>query len=365
MKNRGIDSSILRFLDSSIPRFLRNMFDPKALHDLINEGYLQVQRHPEAEFFIYNYTAKTQYEREWNAITLQCRGLILDGNLEPVARPFKKFFNLGETTGQAIPNEPFEVFEKMDGSLGILYWLHGEAFIATRGSFTSEQAARGTAILRRRYSRLLPSLDKTKTYLFEIIYPENRIVVDYGEMEDLVLLAVVDNQTGKEVTVENPGFTPVRRYHGVRDVHVLKELAEENREGFVVRFESGLRYKIKFDEYVRIHRIITQVSSLSIWEYLKEGQSLDEILDRVPDEFYQWVRKTNEDLHAAFRNVEERARAEFKVLGNRKETALYFQQCTYPALLFAMLDGKDYAPAIWKLIRPDFAKPFADKTDDL
>jgi RNA ligase len=30
----------------------------------------------------------------------------------------------------------------------------------------------------------------------------------------------------------------------------------------------------------------------------------------------------------------------------------------YPAILFAMLDGKNYAPIIWKMIRPVFSKPF-------
>jgi RNA ligase len=31
---------------------------------------------PDADFFIYNYTAKAQYDKIWNEITLQARGLI-------------------------------------------------------------------------------------------------------------------------------------------------------------------------------------------------------------------------------------------------------------------------------------------------
>ncbi len=341
------------------------MFDPKELQNLINDGFIQVQRHPEAELFIYNYTQKTQYEQEWNEITLQCRGLILDRNLEPAARPFRKFFNWGEKENQLIPDEPFEVFEKLDGSLGILYWLNGRPFIATRGSFTSDQALKATDILYRKYSNLLGDLDQTKTYLFEIIYPENRIVVDYGGMEDLILLGVLHTRTGVEQPEFNPGFTPAPRFDGVNDLHTLKNLEENNKEGFVVRFRSGLRYKVKFEEYLRIHRIVTQVSNISIWEYLREGKSLEDILDRVPDEFFQWVRKTDASLQEAFRSIEKVAQAEFKVLDTRKETALYFLQCTYPTLLFALLDGKDYRPLIWKLVRPQFAKPFANQSEDL
>ena len=97
-----------------------------------------------------------------------------------------------------IPQLPFEVFEKLDGSLGILYWLNNLPYIATRGSFESEQARHATEILHGRYQHTFSSMDTNKTYLFEIIYPENRIVVDYGEMDDLILLTVIDNQTGHE-----------------------------------------------------------------------------------------------------------------------------------------------------------------------
>ena len=88
----------------------------QELHQLIQQDYINVQKHPDADLYIYNYSAKAQYERMWNEWTLACRGLIMNGNHEVVARPFKKFFNLGEVENQWIPDEPFEVYEKMDGS---------------------------------------------------------------------------------------------------------------------------------------------------------------------------------------------------------------------------------------------------------
>lgn len=337
------------------------MFSTELLNEMIRQGYLSVQKHPKADLFIYNYTAKAQYERVWNEVTLQCRGLITDKEGRVVARPFKKFFNLGEQADQLIPQEPFEVYEKMDGSLGILYWLEGEPFIATRGSFAGDQALKATAILRKKFRTFLGDWDITKTYLFEIIYPENRIVVDYGATEDLILLAVIDTQSGLEAPLVDVGFPVVKRYDGINDISGLAALEETNREGFVVKFKSGLRYKVKFAEYQRLHRIITQVSNVSIWEFLKEGQALDELLDRVPDEFYSWVKKSKTALEADFASVEAVARHEFKVLEDRKKTALYFQKCTYPDLLFCLLDGKEkvYQRKIWDRVRPAFSKPFA------
>lgn len=236
-------------------------------------------------------------------------------------------------------------------------------FIATRGSFISEQSVKANQILNTKYEHIIERLNPDYTYLFEIIYPENRIVVNYGDTEDLVLLSVVNNNTGKEEALEGVGFPVVKRYNGIKDINALQTLEEDNKEGFVIRFTSGLRYKVKFKEYVRLHRIITQVSNISIWEYLRDGNTLDELLERVPDEFYNWVNKTNVELLANYTQIENTAKQEFKNLCDRKQTALYFQKCTYPALLFNMLDGKDYSDAIWKMLRPKFSKPYTNSEE--
>ena len=284
----------------------------------------------------------------------------MDAEFNIVARPFPKFFNLEELIDAYIPNELFEVYEKMDGSLGILYWIDNEALVATRGSFVSEQAIVATELLHSKYADSIPLLDKTKTYLFEIIYPKNRIVLDYGTERKLVLLAIIDTQTGDEFPLEDIGFEIVKKYDGLNDLQQLKALEEDNREGFVVKFKNGYRLKVKFEEYQRIHKIVTQISTLSIWEYIKEGQDLTPILEKVPDEFYEWVKVTHAELLKNYAEIEAQAQKDFKVLENRKETALYFLTCEYPAILFKMLDNQEYSSIIWKLLKPIYQKPFAD-----
>jgi hypothetical protein len=331
------------------------------LKEMLAQGWVMQQKHPTEALFIYNYTATTQYERVWNEVTLSCRGLILDANDQIVARPFGKFFNMGEMENQQIPNEPFEVYEKMDGSLGILYWVGDTPFIASRGSFMSNQAQMANELLNKQYAACLPLLDKSKTYLFEIIYPENRIVIDYGKTQALVLLAIIDIASGKDLPLEGIGFPLVKRYDGQNDIHALKALEENNKEGFVVKFKSGYRLKVKFAEYVRIHRIVTQVSSLSIWEYMKTNQSMELILDRVPDEFYDWVKHTVRKFEAQYEDIEQIAKKEYKVFETRKETAFYFQTCQFPAVMFSLLDNREYSDIIWKMLRPKFEKPFFQK----
>lgn len=332
----------------------------KTLNQLIADDYIKVNKHPSADLYIYNYSPKAQYDRVWNEWTLACRGLIMDADFNIVARPFAKFFNLEELVNEPIPNESFEVYEKMDGSLGILYWIGSQSYIATRGSFVSEQAMVATEILRTQYADIIPLLDKSKTFLFEIIYPENRIVVHYGDERKLVLLAVIDTASGNEYPLDDIGFEIVKKYDGLNDLQKLKALEENNREGFVVKFTSGYRLKVKFEEYQRIHKIVTQVSTLSIWEYIKDGQDLTPILEKVPDEFYDWVKATHAQLLVNYAEIETQVQKDFKVLADRKETALYFLTCEYPAILFKMLDNQEYSSIIWKLLKPVYQKPFAD-----
>ncbi len=325
---------------------------------MLDERLISVQKHPDANLFIYNYTAKAQYDRVWNEITLQCRGLILDADLNIVARPFKKFFNLEELPASEIPGEPFEVYEKMDGSLGILYWLNNKPYIATRGSFISDQAKHATKILYAKYSHTFTLLNRNVTYLFEIVYPANRIVVNYGERDDLILIAAIANSTGEDLPIPDIGFPIVKKYSGVNDISQLNSLNEDNKEGFVIKFKGSLRVKVKFSEYLRLHRIITGVSNVVIWEHLAEGRPFEGLLEKVPDEFYHWVKNTNDDLKSQYDTILTDCKNAFKELESRKETALYFQTQKYPAVLFAMLDGNPFDKIIWKIIRPAYAKPF-------
>jgi RNA ligase len=118
------------------------------LDELIAQGYITKRKHPEEDLFILNYTSKTQYERVWNEFTEQCRGLIVDSSMTIRSRCFRKFFNYDEVSSQVnkriSDGVKFDVFEKMDGSLGILYWIKDKPFIATRGSFESDQAIKAT-----------------------------------------------------------------------------------------------------------------------------------------------------------------------------------------------------------------------------
>jgi len=369
-------------------------FDLEILNQYVKDGWVERNDHPSLPISIYNYSRKTQYEGKWDDITLKTRGLVLDTEGNVIAKSFDKFFNYEELVGNKwveskIPNEPFEVFEKMDGSLGILFNYNDEWILATKGSFTSDQAIRGMEILKKyRYEKLI----KGFTYLFEIIYPENRIVCEY-DFEDLILLAVVDNKDGYELRIHddnihlegirfrnlynNLGFKVVKKYDGVRDYSELKSKILQNAEGFVIKFENGVRMKIKGEEYVRLHRILTGFSTYDIWEHLKDGKDVMELVEKVPDEFDKWVKEQVSTLSYGHFSVSEycgKAHDYFRYgkysdvdpEPSKKEFAEHLKKVVDPnlhAIMFAMWDSKrDKADElIWKLIKPKYSKPFWQK----
>jgi RNA ligase len=395
----------------------------KTLEKYYKDGLLHKQTHPTLDLTIWNYSPRVQYERLWDDITIQCRGLVTNTKGEIVARPFKKFFNYEEHKPEDLPNENFEVYEKMDGSLGILFyyeeeltderryniWFNnnyetgmerffdpnnlpdfdntyydptpktkGEWILATRGSFTSPQAIKGRELLEKYdYNRLA----KDYTYLFEIIYPENRIVCNY-DFEDLILLGMIHTKTGDEVNIHNDNNEDIRLKNLIKNLNIkvvtlyktwgegydlLKEEISNDREGYVIRFKNGFRMKIKGEEYIRLHRILTNISNRDIWEYLKDNKPFDELLEKVPDEFNNWVKETARDLTVRFENIEKDYREIFENLNNRnlsrKDFALRAKQYRHSNILFNMLDGTNPKQTIWKLLYPTYSKPFKNENN--
>ena len=338
----------------------------KKLNKYYEDGLLYKQVHPTLPLTIWNYSEKVQFENLWDEVTLMCRGLVTDDKGDIIARPFKKFFNIEEE--KYTPTENFEVFEKMDGSLGIVFWYEGQWILATRGSFTSDQAIKGTEILKRYNTDIL---FRHMTFCFEIIYKENRIVLDYGEDEKLVMLGAFD-RWGKDYDIsdwDEWGFDVVKKYDGIKDFKELKSMVKDDQEGFVVKFTNGDRVKVKGVEYLRLHKIMTNMSTTAVWECLKNGNDIETILKDVPDEFYEKIKSYVRDLRYFYFQISEDVgkRFDYKMYGkyndkepitDRKEFAewVFTQPKHMSGILFRMFDKKDYSEIIWNLIRPEFKK---------
>ena len=352
---------------------LWTLFHPNQLRDEIEAGYVSARPHPlDPSLVICNYTHQAAYDHRWNNVTRACRGLIaqlgddpddLDGP-EIVARPFEKFFNYGEhLTNDELPSIPlhegFKVTSKEDGSLGIWYMAPDGPAIATRGSFSSEQAEWATKFLRENWGDYRPSPGTSP--LFEIIYPANRIVLDYGDRKDLIHLATIDIETGRQVEEVRWDGPRVESYSFAKFEDLLSYVESQpsdNREGFVVTFDdSGLMTKLKFSEYVALHRILTGLSERRIWEHLAAGGNIADFVEAVPDEFYDWVHEVEQRLRQRQGEVVQLAQMQGTSLDGltRKEVAAEIQDEPNRSLIWLAYDGQwgRLNDRAWALVRPE------------
>lgn len=255
----------------------------------IQEGWLDCQRHPEYPLLILDYSRQTQFERKWDQITLKCRGLVTTEDFIPVNNPLPKFFNMEELA--TLPMGKFKTFDKLDGSCGTTYYWGGQHHIATRGSFASEQALFADNLLKTKYAHI--GLNPNLTYVFEIIYPENWIVVRYDGLSDIVLTAVRDANGDLDINeFKNIGFSVVQEYPH-RDFKQMKQMNLPNKEGFVVLFESGERMKIKFTDYCELHANRFNLSSKTVFCAFEQNIPVGEFIEGFPDEFDTWITKTH------------------------------------------------------------------------
>ena len=253
-------------------------------------GFVHRRVDGQAALQLFIYTPRCVYEDGWDEFTVMARGLIVDEAAgQVVATPFPKFFNVGERWGE-VPDLPFEAFEKLDGSLVIAFHHAGRWRAATKGAFDSEQAVWAQARLD---AAGLSPLAPGTTYLFEAVYPENRIVVRYPEPA-LVMLAAY-NGDGRELAYDEVlatcralGWRAARRYGfaGIADMVAHAAALPRDDEGFVIRFSNGLRLKLKGAEYRRIHALISRCTPLAMWEAMMAGDDMGAIRRDLPEEFW-------------------------------------------------------------------------------
>jgi RNA ligase len=341
----------------------------EILNKYYDAGWLIKQSHPELPLTIWNYSKSTQYDGKWDDVTLICRGLVTDDNTgEIVARPFKKFFNIEEA--KHTPTKDFDVFTKEDGSLCIVFYYNGEWITASRGSFTSDQAIWSRNYINTKLvNGVADILDENYTYLFETIYKENRIVVDYGDYEGVILLGAINTKTGEELCYErllehSDFFDVVKRWDGIADFTELKGMITDNAEGFVIRFSNGDRMKIKGDEYVRLHKIMTEISTTAIWEGMMMGWDMGEVLGELPDEFYSVIREFEAELNEKYSKVSHLIIKLFKERYYDGMDAKEFANSIldvdkrYHPLLFNQyrMNFTNYSNIIFNLIKPKWRK---------
>lgn len=297
----------------------------------LQEFELEVERHSVnrqvyKNLVSFKYTDMTVYKRNWNNVTLHARGIVFDSNTGKVlARPFDKFFNLEELvdidsgklkqTAEVVKkylgfdnlyndykHQKFTVTDKIDGSLGIMFFTGQEWLVKTSGAFDSDQARWANSWCFNKKHIDTDKLDKTKTYLFEIVYREDPHPIKY-DTEGLVLLAVIDTATGKEesyaVVQQLARFINVPCAQSIEldsfdEVVTYAKNLPNSKEGVVLTFENGFKLKLKGNAYLLLQKVFHDLTKNTVYEHLnwKEidpctnltDSYTDDLLAQIPEE---------------------------------------------------------------------------------
>lgn len=336
-------------------------------------GRISEFRDGELSIFSYTNAAVFSSSKSWNNYEKTCRGLILNNQTgEVIAKPFDKFWNLFQDGLR--PHYSYNLIalmEKLDGSLGILYRKNGEYKISTRGVLNSPQSIWATNFLNQYFN--LSDLDENVTLIFEIIYPENRIIVDYQNREDLVLLGAYNRKTLKELDFYSEviplankyGFTLPHIYHFTSLEDVIAETGKIKNfdiEGWVLLYRTPdgnfERYKVKTDFYLEAHKVVDELSYENLLPIVSANK-IDEIAPVIPEHRKERFNKMISNILNEHMIVEMDA---FKLYekfvqekATRKDIGLYFKDANdkekdLMSLVFLMIDKRDTSKLVDKVV---------------
>jgi RNA ligase len=363
--------------------------DTGKLEQYIESGLVRCQYHKQFnDLMILTYGRKAVYENVWDEITEKCRGLIVNfvtGDI--VARPFEKFHNImtadrTETHLALLPKSDPIVTEKLDGSLGIAYFHRGVHSVASKGSFHSEHAKWATHWYRCNVPD--PVWPTGYTPIFEMICESVQHHVCHYGWEGLVLLALINNETGEEMRQSKldlwagiNGLSAVANFASLSPEQAIHE-DRPNKEGYVLSWprekQPPFRVKVKFKDFLRLQRIVHDATPRRIFESLAAGGSymLEQWQTQATPQLgafvSEWKRKLEAEYLHIFQRANQLVREALLTTTTRKETAAFFlreENKFYASVCFAILDEKDYGKPIWKLVEPmvKTAKPFISEDE--
>lgn len=224
----------------------------------------------------------------------EARGIIINTEtLDVVCWPFRKFGNYGEYYADSIDWNTARVQEKVDGSIMKL-WNDGERWrVSTNSAITNDKPVRfGSHSLTELFWEAAEKqhldtdrLDPSETYIFELVSPDNTIVIEYPETA-IYHIGTRSNVTGEEksedIGIMRPASYPL---HSLTDcieaAGKLNAGGKVNMEGYVVVDGSWNRVKVKSPDYVAIHHLLSEMSERKLIEAVLDGES-DEIRSYYP-----------------------------------------------------------------------------------
>jgi len=291
-------------------------YDLKELFKIHEEGWLKMNQYKD-QLYIFCYSPKCQYEKFWTPLTLSMRGMVLGREGEVIGQCLPKFFNLSEvpeTRAENLPREDYEIFQKVDGSMiSTFYNPYEERWQHTsKCSFENEY-------IEAAYRFLPPKMMANTLPLSIMLTSEVRFDTDpmrrvTDTHEGLYLItswchswvppsigytfgaewarAVLEGpRTLSEALSSCLDIGIVSKYDDKLENKLESFNSEKDTEGYVVRFESGFRTKLKTAWYLQLNKVLDDFgpgkARETVKEYLTNYDMTMDWVKYLPDEMWQ------------------------------------------------------------------------------
>ncbi len=311
---------------------------------------------------ILNYSQIDSAKHKTNPIVRECRGLVLDSknNWELVARSFTRFFNLGETDEHNQFNwSSSYTYDKLDGSLILIYYWGGMWHLNTRGSFGEGEVNSSGMKWRELFTLALPNwkkLDKNFTYCFELCSRYNKVVTDYPTPSAVLLSAFqredeLSHDDCEELSDRLDLIMPqVYSFGSVDQVQRILKQAEEydpTFEGYVLRDSNNLRIKVKSSSYIMLHRQFSNknINSSFLYSTVLKNE-ISEILNYFP-ELKSNIEKAKKDIESVVDQINVLYNDSIDIK-SRKEFAKKVISFKYSWILFQCRDKNMFPEEVIK-----------------
>lgn len=324
----------------------------QELEQHVQDGWIRRQICSYAPLFIYTYSTNTELEEHWDEYTRMARGLVVDDKTNRVViNCIPKFFNAGTKFAEKInlADDGVRITEKNDGYLIQIRKDHEHGLIVTsKGSFSSNMVVKARELIKEE------QLEEDLNYICELCCnfsgDEAIIVTRWGETEKLVCFSIRDDD-GNEVFDDHKMpecFESVKEFSAQEAEEYLKR---EDIEGVVAR-KDDKRAKFKTKHFLMMHRLISDIRKIRVWELLSSGHDLDEL--DLPDEFMGVMKEWKQEMldQIAKWNASLHQYEQLYASTTDKDLALNPDiPQFYKVMMFARRRNKPYMRTMWNRIR--------------
>lgn len=266
-------------------------------------------------------------EEFWNiydGFYKECRSVVIDVVHDTIAiAPFKKFMNLNQSEEYSLENiqkritkaisnfKPVEITTKLDGSMQCATYYEEGILLTGAQAVDKNKSWRLTDGFNRLVinDNLIKMIMENEglTFIFEYISLKDAHVVRYTkEQEGLYLIGVRENNTGKQWSYKEV-LQIAKKYNVKLTTDLHKETLDEvlnsldkykssEAEGVVLNID-GFLVKIKYNDYVKCHKLISAISSPNLIIQAYADGWIDDLIAKIPKEHYWRIEGLIDILH--------------------------------------------------------------------